>query len=95
MYDATEHWVDTSINTRGTQENTSNCCTYMHQDCNLHHRPPINRKDELKEMYLECFSGGCQLKDFEYHIKTYKISTSVGHAPCKIALSLKNKLEKE
>ena len=88
-------WVDTDIHSMVTQEKASTCNKYIHPDSDLYQRPPIESKAELREMYPEYFSGVGKFKDFEYQISIDKNVRPVVHAPCKIALSLQNKLEKE
>ena len=46
-------------------------------------------------MYPECFTGLGKFKDFEYHLNVDKNVKLVVDAPCRIALSLQGKLEKE
>ena len=87
-------WI-LDIHTTETQENTSSCNTYIHPDSDLHHKPPIKSKAELKEMYQYYFSGVGKFKNFECHINIDKNVRTVVHAPCMIALSLQNKVEKE
>ena len=50
---------------------------YIHHD--LHSRPTINSKADLKEMYPECFGGGGMFKDFEYEIKVNSKAKPVVH----------------
>ena len=51
--DITEEWMDTenidsvNLNVQGPK--------YIHHNCDIHSRPPIRSKQELKEMYPECF----------------------------------------
>ena len=55
IMDVTEEWVDTenidskNLNVQGPK--------YIHPDSDIGTRPPISSKEELKEMYPECFSG--------------------------------------
>ena len=42
---------------------------YIHPESDLHSRPTINSKADLKEMYPDCFGGFGMFKDFEYDIK--------------------------
>ena len=41
----------------------------MHPESDLHTRPTINSKADLKEMYPECFGGVGMFKNFEYEIE--------------------------
>ena len=52
----------------------------------------IKSKAELEVMHPECFSGVGKFKDFEYHINIDKTVKPVVHTPCKIVMSLQNKL---
>ena len=99
-YDVTNGWVNVDIYTMethvySTQEKANSCSKYIHSDSDLHQRPSIKNKAELRDMYQECFSGVGKFKDFEYHINIDKNVRPVVHAPCKIALLLQNKVEKE
>ena len=57
--------------------------------------PTRINKAALKEIYPESFSGLLKFKDFEYYINIVDNARPVVHAPCKIALYLQSKLEKE
>ena len=59
---------------------------HLHSDINS--RPPIRSKEELKNMYPECFSGKGTFKDYKYHIKLDPKVKPVLHPSRKIALSL-------
>ena len=95
VYNVTNDWVDAEIHTMVKPEKASSCNKSIHPDSELHQRPPIKNKAELREMYPEYFSGVGKFKNFEYHISTDKNVRPLVHAPHKIALSLQNKLEKE
>ena len=64
VYDVTNDWVDAKIHTMVTQEKASSCNKYIHPDSDIHQRPPVKSKAELREMYPGCFSGVDKFKDF-------------------------------
>ena len=41
---------------------------YMPFETDLHKCPPITSKEQLKNMYPECFDGIVKFKDYKYHI---------------------------
>ena len=62
----------------------------------LDERPPIRSKQELMEMYPECFNDtvGC-FEDYTYYITLDPKVPPVVHAPRKIPIELKDKLQAE
>ena len=53
---------------------------YIHPGSDLHSRPIISSKADLKEMYPECFGGVGMFKNFEYEIKVDPKVKPVVHA---------------
>ena len=66
---------------------------YIHPESDLHSRPTINSKADLKEMYPECFGGVGMFKDFEYEIKVDSKVKPVVHVPRRVPIALQPKLE--
>ena len=81
IMDVTEEWVDTenidskNLNVQGPK--------YIHPDSDIRTRPPISSKEELKEMYPECFSGIGTFKNYSYHIELDPKVKPVVHPPKK------------
>ena len=69
---------------------------YIESHVPLDERPPIRSKQELMEMYPECFNStvGC-FEDYTYHIMLDPKVPPVVHAPRKIPIELKDKLQAE
>ena len=68
---------------------------YIPSDTPLNKRARITEKADLLKMYPECFHGvGC-FKNFEYHISIDPSVKPVIHAPRKVPLELRDKLEQE
>ena len=69
---------------------------YIESHVPLEKRAPIKNKQELMEMYPECFNGkvGC-FEDYTYHITLDPEVLPVVHAPRKVPIELKDKLEAE
>ena len=65
---------------------------YIHPESDLHSRPTINSKADLKEMYPECFGGVGMFKNFEYEIKVDPKVKPVVHAPRRVPIALQPKL---
>ena len=61
----TEKWLDTE-NIDSINLNVQDL-KYIHSDIDINSRPPIRGKEELKEMFLDCFSGIGTFKDYKYH----------------------------
>ena len=61
----------------------------------LQSHPPITSKDQLRNMYPECFNGIGKFKNYEYHITLVDNAKPVIHPARKVALSLQPKLKKE
>ena len=68
---------------------------YIHPDSDIRTRPQVSSKQELKEMYPECFSGIHTSKNYRYHIELDPKVKPVIHPPRKKTLSLQPKLERE
>ena len=66
---------------------------YIHPENDLHSRPNINSKADLKEMYPECFGSVGMFKDFEYEIKVDPKVKPVVHASRRVPNALQPKLE--
>ena len=66
---------------------------YIHPESDLHSRPTINSKADLKEMYPECFGVVGMFKDFEYEIKVDPKMKPVVLAPRRVPIALQPKLE--
>ena len=77
----------------GTRKKSPN---YIESQVPLKERPPIRNKQELMEMYPECFNGtvGC-FDDYTYHITLDPKIPPVVHAPRKVPIELKDKLQAE
>ena len=56
---------------------------------------PILNKEQLRQMYPECFYGIGKFKDYEYHMSLEDNAKAVIHPPKKIPLALQPKLDKE
>ena len=69
---------------------------YIESHIPLEERPLIGSKQELTEMYPECFNGtvGC-FEDYTYHITLDPEIPPVIHAARKIPIELKDKLQRE
>ena len=69
---------------------------YIRSHVPLEERPPIRNKQELMEMYPECFNGtvGC-FADYTYHITLDPKMPPVVHVPRKVPIELKDKLQAE
>ena len=52
-------------------------------------------KEQLKNMYPECFDGIGKYKDYKYHISIEENAKPVAHPARKVALALQPKLKKE
>ena len=93
IMDVTDRWVDAEnidskhLNVQGPK--------YIHPDSDISTRPTICSKDELKEMYPECFSGVGTFKNYRYHTELDLKVKPVIHPQRKIALSLQPKWERE
>ena len=92
IMDITEEWLDTE-NTDSINLNVQSP-KYIHPDSDISSRPPIRNKEELKDIYQECFSGIGVFKDYKYYIGLDPKVKPVVHHPRKTALSLQPKLEK-
>ena len=68
---------------------------YIPPVTDLQSRPPIMSKDQLRNMYPECFNGIGKFKNYEYHITLVDNAKPVIHPARKVALSLQPKLKKE
>ena len=66
---------------------------YTHPESEVHSRPTINSKADLKEIYPECFSSVHMFKDFEYEIKVDPKVKPVVHVPRRVPTALQPKLE--
>ena len=77
----------------GTRKKSPN---YIRSNLPLKERPAIRSKQELMEMYPECFNGtvGC-FDDYTYHITLDPEVSPVVHAPRKVPIELKDKLQAE
>ncbi len=73
-----------NIETRKSDESIK----YVHSDKKLEERPPINSKEDLKEMYPECFldGPGSHFPSYEYHIHIEEGAQGKVHAPRRIPL---------
>ena len=82
-----------SAQNSGTCKKSSN---YVGSHVPLEERPSITSTQELMEMYPECFIGtvGC-FDDYTYHITLDPEVSPVVHAPCKVPIELKDKLQVE
>ena len=86
IMDIKEEWLDTenidsiNLNLLGHK--------YIHPGNDIDSRPPIRSKEELKDMYPECFSGIGIFKNCKYHIEQNLKVKPVVHLPRKITLSL-------
>ena len=69
---------------------------YIRSHVPLEEHPPIRNKQELMEMYPECFNGtvGC-FEDYTYRITLDLKVPPVVHAPRKVPIELKDKLQAE
>ena len=45
---------------------------YIHPDSDFSCRPPISSREQLREMYPECFGGIGTFKNYKYHIEIDK-----------------------
>ena len=61
---------------------------YISSDSDINSRPPIRSKNELKDIYPECFSGIGTLNNYKYHIELDPKVKLVLHPPRKTAFSL-------
>ena len=52
-------------------------------------------KEQLKNMYPECFDGIGKFKDYKYHISIEENAKPVAHPARKVALALQQKLKQE
>ena len=70
--------------------------SYIGSHVPLEERPSITSKQELMDMYPECFNGtvGC-FDDYTYHITLDPEVSPVVHAPRKVPIELKEKLQAE
>ena len=70
--------------------------SYIGSHVPLEERPSITSKQELMDMYPECFNGtvGC-FDDYRYHITLDPEVSPVVHAPRKVPIELKDKLQAE
>lgn len=77
----------------GTCRKSSN---YIESHVPLEERPSISSKQDLMEMYPECFNGtvGC-FDDYTYHITLDSEVPPVVHAPRRVPKQLKDKLQAE
>ena len=66
---------------------------YIHPESDLHSRPAINNKADLKEMYPECLGGVGMFKDFKYEIKVDPKVKPVVCTPRRVPIALQPKLE--
>ncbi|PFX31891.1 Uncharacterized protein K02A2.6 [Stylophora pistillata] len=77
----------------GTCKESSN---YIGSHVPLEERPSITSKQELMEMYPECFNGTVgSFGDYTYHITLDPEVSPVVHAPRKVPIELKDKLQAE
>ena len=69
---------------------------YIESHVSLEERPTIRSKQDLMEMYPECFDGtiGC-FDDDMYHITLDPEVPPVVHAPRRVPIQLKDKLQAE
>jgi len=75
----------------GTSKKSS---SYIGSHVPMEERPSITSKQELMEMYPECFNGtvGC-FDDYTYHITLDPEVSPVVHTPCKVPIELNDKLQ--
>ena len=66
---------------------------YMHPDSDFSYRPPISSREQLREMYPECFGGIGTFKNCKYHIEIDKSVRPVVHGVRKVALALIPRLD--
>ena len=76
--------------------NSNREAAYIESHVALEERPPIRSKQELMEMYPECFNGtvGC-FEDYTHHITLDPKVPPVIHAPHKVPIELKDRLQVE
>ena len=80
-------------------QNSGTCkksSSYIGSDVTLEERPSITSKQELMDMHPECFNGtvGC-FDDYTYHITLDPEVSPVVHAPGKVPIKWKDKLQAE
>ena len=68
---------------------------YISLKIDLHKCPLIMSKEQLKNIYPECFDGIGKFKDYKYHISIEENTKPVVHPARKVALVLQPKLKKE
>ena len=68
---------------------------YISHETDLHKCPLIMSKEQLKNMYPECFDGIDKFIDNKYNISIEENAKPVVHLERKIALALQPKLKKE
>ena len=69
--------------------------TFIHPESDIKSRTSISSRQQLREMYPECFTGVGTFKNYKYHIELDKNAKPVVHPVRKIALALIPKLDKE
>ena len=60
---------------------------YVHPDGDFSCRPPISSREQLREMYPECFWGIGTFKNYKYHIEIDKSVKLVVHGVKENSLS--------
>jgi len=85
------HSVNAPAQNSGTCKKSS---SYIGSHVPLEEQPSITSKQELMEMYPECFNGtvGC-FDDYTYHITLDPEVSPVVHAPRTVPIELKDKLQ--
>ena len=68
---------------------------YISLKSDLHKCPLMMSKEQLKNMYPECFDGIGRFKDYKYHISIEENAKPVVHPARKVALALQTKVKKE
>ena len=66
---------------------------YIHPDSDFSCRPPVSSREQLREMYPECFGGIGTFKNYKYHIEIDKSVKPVIHGVRKVALALIPRLD--
>ena len=61
---------------------------YIPLETDLHKCPPITSKEQLKNMYPECFDGIGKFKDYTYHISIEENAKPVVNPTRKVSLAL-------
>ena len=68
---------------------------YIPLKTDFHKCQLITSKEQLKNMYPDCFNGIGKFKDYKYHIGIEENAKPVVHPARKVALALQPKLKKE